>query len=102
MTNAAALKPTITALKALFLNAFTEFLPNISASFEVSITSIRFIVLIEKKKVNSYLETFLPGVSLKAQNEHKRGPEGAALRSLFFIDIDIVLIETIWRYKWQS
>ena len=68
----------------------------------MSITSLRFIVLIENKKVNSLLETFLRGVSLKAQNEHKRDLEGAALRSLFFIEIDIVLIETIWRYKWHS
>jgi hypothetical protein len=32
MTSATPLKPTTTALKALFLNAFTEFLLNISAS----------------------------------------------------------------------
>jgi hypothetical protein len=44
MTSATPLKLTTKALKALFLNAFTEFLLNIFAPFEVSITSIRFIV----------------------------------------------------------
>ncbi len=44
MTNAAPLKPTTTALKALFVNAFTEFILNISSPLEVSITSINFIV----------------------------------------------------------
>jgi hypothetical protein len=52
MTSATPLKPTTTALKALFLTAFTEFLLNISASLEVSITSIRFIVVIEETEVN--------------------------------------------------
>jgi hypothetical protein len=44
MTSAAPPKTTTAALKALFFTAFTEFLLNISAPFEVSITSIRFIV----------------------------------------------------------
>jgi hypothetical protein len=44
MTSAAPPKTTTAALKALFFAAFTEFLLNISAPFEVSITSIRFIV----------------------------------------------------------
>jgi hypothetical protein len=50
MTSATPLKPTTTALKALFLAAFTEFLPNISASLEVSITSINFIVVYREAK----------------------------------------------------
>jgi hypothetical protein len=49
MTSATPLKPTTTALKALFLTAFTEFLLNISASLEVSITSIKFIVVYRKR-----------------------------------------------------
>jgi hypothetical protein len=53
MTSATPLKPTTTALKALFLTAFTEFLLNISASLEVSITSIRFIV--DYRKTESQL-----------------------------------------------
>jgi hypothetical protein len=52
MTSAAPLKPTTKALKALFLAAFTDFFSNISASLEVSITSIRFIVFIDTTDVN--------------------------------------------------
>jgi hypothetical protein len=58
MTSAAALKPTTTALKALFLNAFTEFLLNISASLEVSITSIRFIVNYRNTESQLLFENF--------------------------------------------
>jgi hypothetical protein len=63
MTSAAPLKPTTKALKALFLTAFTEFLLNISSSLEVSITSIRFIVFIDARDVNSFWGSFFFGVS---------------------------------------
>jgi hypothetical protein len=58
MTSAAPLKPTTKALKALFLTAFTEFLLNISASLEVSITSIRFIVDYRKTESQLLFENF--------------------------------------------
>jgi hypothetical protein len=63
MTSATPLKPTTAALKALFRTAFTEFLLSISASLEVSITSIRFIVFIEARDVNSFWQSFFLGVS---------------------------------------
>jgi hypothetical protein len=63
MTSAAPLKPTTKALKALFFTAFTEFVLNIFASLEVSITSIRFIVFIDARDVNSFWQTFFLGVS---------------------------------------
>jgi hypothetical protein len=74
MTSAAPLKPTTKALKVLFFNAFTEFLLNIYSSFEVSITSIRFIVFIDARAVNSFWQTFLMGVSPQAQIERKKSP----------------------------
>jgi hypothetical protein len=59
MTSAAPLKPTTKALKALFLTAFTEFLLIISAFLEVSITSIRFIVVYGKLESQGFMAEFL-------------------------------------------
>jgi hypothetical protein len=73
MTSAAPPKPTITALKTLFLTAFTEFLLNISASLEVSITSIRFIVFIDASDVKPLWQCIFLGVSHWVQIERK-GP----------------------------
>jgi hypothetical protein len=63
MTSAAPLKPTTKALKALFLNAFSEFLLNISAFLEVSITSIKFIVVYGKSESQGFMAEFSFGVS---------------------------------------
>jgi hypothetical protein len=65
MTSATPLKPTTKALKALFLSAFAEFLLNISAFLEVSITSIRFIVDYRKSESQGLMaEYFLGRVTL--------------------------------------
>jgi hypothetical protein len=50
MTSAAPLKPTTTALKALFLNAFTEFLLNIFFPFDQPVWLYRITIMIENDR----------------------------------------------------
>jgi hypothetical protein len=100
ITSATPLKPTTTALKALFLTAFIEFLLNISASFEVPITSIRFIVDYRNKRSQApWSKYLLRRVASSVNLEQNRSDKAWWRVSPFFIDIDIVLIETLWRHN---
>jgi hypothetical protein len=77
MTSAAPLKPTTKALKALFLDAFTEFLLNISASLEVSITSIKFIVLYRCHECQLFSAIFFPWRVALSSNQAQKGTGNA-------------------------
>ena len=94
MTSAAPLKPTRTALKALFFTAFTEFLLNISAFLEVSITSIRFIVIYRKRRSQAPTGKNFHGRVINAQNTLKISLAGSIQPLDKFIDSDTLFIES--------